>query len=90
MEMHHTLSHTTWECKYHVVFISKYRKKGLYDQLRKHYCRGVYKIIIPHSTKSGDFGPVMQRSQKVHQTLDHRGMLQRVQAAPWAWQRPKH
>jgi putative transposase len=35
MEMYHTLSHTTWECKYHVVFISKYRKKGLYDQLRK-------------------------------------------------------
>jgi len=36
MEMYHTLSNTTWECKYHVVFISKYCKKGLYDQLRKH------------------------------------------------------
>jgi len=36
MEMYHTLSCTAWECKYHVVFISKYRKKGLYDQLRKH------------------------------------------------------
>ena len=36
MEMYHTLSHTTWECKYHVVFISEYRKKGLYGQLRKH------------------------------------------------------
>jgi len=36
MEMYHTLSHTTWECKYHVVFISKYRRKGLYGQLRKH------------------------------------------------------
>ena len=35
MEMYHTLSHTTWERKYHVAFISKYRKKGLYDQLRK-------------------------------------------------------
>jgi putative transposase len=36
MEMYHSVSHTTWECKYHVVFISKYRKKGLYGQLRKH------------------------------------------------------
>jgi len=36
MEMYHTLSHTTWECKYHVIFISKYRKKALYGQLRKH------------------------------------------------------
>ena len=35
MEMYHAVSHATWECKYHVVFISKYRKKGLYDQLRK-------------------------------------------------------
>jgi len=36
MEMCHTLSHTNWECKYHVVFISKYRKKALYGQLPKH------------------------------------------------------
>jgi putative transposase len=30
-----TLAHTTWECKYHVVFIPKYRRKALYGQLRK-------------------------------------------------------
>jgi len=30
-----SLSHTKWECKYHVVFISKYRKKALYQELRK-------------------------------------------------------
>ena len=30
-----TLKHTTWECKYHVVFIPKYRKKVLYQQLRR-------------------------------------------------------
>lgn len=28
-------SHTKWECKYHIVFIPKYRKKVLYGQLRK-------------------------------------------------------
>ena len=31
-----SLSHTVWECKYHVVWIPKYRKKALYEQLRKH------------------------------------------------------
>jgi putative transposase len=31
-----SLSHTKWECKYHVVFIPKYRKKALYYELRQH------------------------------------------------------
>ena len=31
-----TLNHTKWECKYHVVFIPKYRRKVLYGQLRKY------------------------------------------------------
>ena len=30
-----SLSHTTWECKYHVVFIPKYRKKSIYGWVRK-------------------------------------------------------
>ncbi len=30
-----TLSHTRWECKYHVVFIPKYRRKAIYGQLRR-------------------------------------------------------
>ncbi|PPD41213.1 MAG: IS200/IS605 family transposase, partial [Methylobacter sp.] len=31
-----SLKHTKWECKYHVVWIPKYRKKTIYRQLRKH------------------------------------------------------
>ena len=31
-----SLSHTQWECKYHVVFIPKYRRKRLYHELRQH------------------------------------------------------
>jgi putative transposase len=30
------LSHTKWECKYHVVFIPTYRRKVLYKELRRH------------------------------------------------------
>jgi putative transposase len=29
------LQHTRWECKYHVVFIPKYRRKVLFAALRK-------------------------------------------------------
>ena len=29
-----TLNHSKWECKYHVVFIPKYRRKSLYKELR--------------------------------------------------------
>jgi putative transposase len=34
MNEHQSLSHTKWECKYHVVFIPKGRRKALYDRLR--------------------------------------------------------
>ena len=30
-----SLSHTKWECKYHVVFIPKYRKKAIYGAIRR-------------------------------------------------------
>ena len=36
MDDYKSLSHTKWECNYHVVFIPKCRKKKLYGHLRKH------------------------------------------------------
>ena len=36
MEDVETLTHAKWECKYHVVWIPKCRKKTLYGELRKH------------------------------------------------------
>ncbi len=35
MSNYQSLSHSKWECKYHVVFIPKYRKKAIYGQLRR-------------------------------------------------------
>jgi len=35
MERYESLQHAKWECKYHLVWIPKYRKKVLYGQLRK-------------------------------------------------------
>ena len=36
MKEYQSLSHTRWDCKYHVVFIPKRRKKAIYGALRKH------------------------------------------------------
>ena len=33
---HNRLNHSIWECKYHVVFTPKYRKKVLFGQIRRH------------------------------------------------------
>ena len=29
-----SLAHTTWECKYHIVFAPKYRRKIIYKQIK--------------------------------------------------------
>jgi putative transposase len=36
MDKTESLNHSKWECKYHVVFIPKGRRKVLYGELRKH------------------------------------------------------
>ena len=33
--MANSLAHTKWICKYHIVFTPKYRRKVIYNQLRK-------------------------------------------------------
>jgi putative transposase len=35
MRRGNSLSHTRWECKYHIVFIPKYRRKRLFGVIRK-------------------------------------------------------
>ena len=37
-----SLSHSSWKCQYHIVFIPKYRKKALYGKIRE----DVKKVII--------------------------------------------
>jgi putative transposase len=42
-----SLAHTRWECKYHVVWIPKYRRKALYGELRK-YLGPVFRDLAQH------------------------------------------
>jgi putative transposase len=36
MKPENSLNHTKWECKYHIVWIPKYRKKSIYKDLREY------------------------------------------------------
>jgi len=36
MREYQSLAHTTWNCRYHVVFIPKKRKKAIFGGIRKH------------------------------------------------------
>ena len=35
MEDYQSLSHTRWQCKYHVIFIAKYRRRALFGVIRR-------------------------------------------------------
>ena len=34
--MYQSLSHSKWDCKYHLVFVPKYRKKAIFGAIREH------------------------------------------------------
>ena len=36
MKEYQSMSHTRWDCKYHVVFIPKRRKSRIFGALRRH------------------------------------------------------
>ena len=47
MKEYQSLSHTRWDCKYHVVFIPKRRKKTIFGVLRKHL-GGIFRELAQH------------------------------------------
>jgi putative transposase len=44
MQEYETLCHSKWDCKYHIVFIPKFRRKALYGELRQHI-GGVFRTL---------------------------------------------
>jgi REP element-mobilizing transposase RayT len=51
MDAYQSLSHTTWDCKYHVVFIPKCRRRTLYFELRKHLGEVFHKLALQKESK---------------------------------------
>ena len=36
MEVTKSLCHSSWDCKYHIVWIPKYRRKAMFGKIRQH------------------------------------------------------
>ena len=65
MDKFQSLSHSKWECKYHVVFIPKCRRKTLYEELRPHLGE-VFRHLAEHKGS---------RIEEGHLMPDHAHML---------------
>jgi len=51
MDDNESLGHTTWACKYHVVFIPKCRRKALYQELRRYLGEVFRKLALQKESK---------------------------------------
>ena len=66
MSDYRSLSHSRWECKYHVVFIPKYRKKRIFGVLRTQL-GGVFRKLAEQKESQIEEGHVMP--DHVHATV---------------------
>ncbi|MCP3878491.1 MAG: IS200/IS605 family transposase [Sulfitobacter sp.] len=51
MKEYHSLTHTRWDCKYHIVFIPKRRKKKVFGALRKHLGEILHELASHRESK---------------------------------------
>jgi putative transposase len=65
MDTEESLNHSVWECKYHVVFIPKCRRKVLYSHLRRHLGEVFRKLALQKAS----------RVEEGHLMVDHVHML---------------
>ena len=63
MKEYQSLSHTRWDCKYHVVFIPKRRKQKVFGALRRHLGK-IFKELAQHKESRVVEGHLM--SDHVH------------------------
>ena len=66
MKEYQSLSHTRWDCKYHVVFIPKRRKKAIFGALRKNLGE-VFRELARHKESEVVEGHLMR--DDVHMCL---------------------
>lgn len=66
MDRMESLSHSVWDCKYHVVFIPKKRRKTLYGELRR-YLGEVFRKLAEQKESRVEEGHLM--SDHVHMMI---------------------
>jgi len=68
MDEYASLNHTVWECKYHIVFIPKCRRKTLYGELRNYLGEVLHRLAQQKES----------RILEGHLMLDHVHMLVQI------------
>ena len=68
MKYEESLSHSKWDCKYHIVFIPKYRRKALYKELRRYLGEIFHKLARQKES----------RIEVGHLMVDHVHMLLKI------------
>jgi len=58
MRQVNSLSHTRWECKYHIIFIPKYRRKQLFGEVRREL-GGVFRQLAQQRESQIEEGHLM-------------------------------
>ena len=66
MEQYESLNHTKWECKYHVVFIPKCRRKTIYGAIKREL-GPVFRTLTEHKECRVEEGHLM--ADHVHMLL---------------------
>jgi putative transposase len=68
MDTRESLNHSVWDCKYHVIFIPKYRQKAQYGELRR-YLGEVFRKLAAQQES---------RIEEGHLLSDHVHMLMAI------------
>jgi len=66
MEDYQSLSHTRWQCKYHVIFIPKYRRRSLFGVIRREL-GGIFRRLAEQKECRIEEGHIM--ADHVHMLL---------------------
>jgi REP element-mobilizing transposase RayT len=67
MKEYQSLSHTRWDCKYHVVFIPKRRKKRIFGAVRKHLGEMLHELAGHKGSKIVEGHLMPDHIHSVHQ-----------------------
>ena len=58
------LNHATWECKYHVVFTPKYRKKLLFGKIKRHLGQVFHDLARRKECRTATVSPAFRPCNK--------------------------
>ena len=78
MNNQENLNHTAWDCKYHIVWIPKYRKKRIFTELRP-YLGEIFRSLSTQRKCKIEEGHIMRVkyifSFQFHQSFQSRMLL---------------